>query len=50
MATVHADIQLPNAALHAARAGEAAIAAAGMVPNTAPAALKHATATPAHPA
>jgi len=40
----------PNAALHAANAGVAAISAPGTVPNVNPAAEKHATVTPAHPA
>lgn len=50
MATVHIDMQLPNAALHAVRAGDAAITAPGTVPKTAPAAPKHATTRPAQPA
>lgn len=40
----------PNAALHAAKAGEAAITAPGTVPKVKPAAAKQATVTPAQPA
>jgi len=42
--------QIPNAALHAANMGVAAITAPGTVPNVKPAAEKHATVTAAHPA
>lgn len=49
-AAMHAASQAPNAALHAASAGVAAITAPGTVPKVKPAAVKHATATPAQPA
>lgn len=49
-ATIQAASHDPNAALHAASAGVAAIMAPGTVPNVNPAAEKHATATPAQPA
>lgn len=42
--------QIPNAALHAAKAGVAAIIAPGTVPKVNPAAEKQATVTAAQPA
>lgn len=49
-ATMQADSQTPNAALHVANAGVAAMIAPGTVPNVNPAAEKHATVTAAQPA
>ena len=49
-ATIHAASHAANAPLQAANAGVAAIIEIGTVPNVNPAAEKHATATPAHPA
>lgn len=49
-AATQAASHIPNAALHPASAGVAAITAPGTVPNVKPAAVKQATVTAAHPA